>query len=71
MIELDRGFDDAKFSERLGKLIRPELDELLGFRGIDLLVLSISGIDLVELTLMSYGKEIRIMIVGKTMGCRA
>lgn len=41
MIELDREDDDTKFSERLAKLIRPELDKLLGFKGIDLLDLSI------------------------------
>jgi hypothetical protein len=71
MIELGCEGADTKFSERLAKVLRPELDELLGFKGIDLLELSISGIDLDELTLMSYGEEIQMVIVGKTMGCKA
>jgi hypothetical protein len=71
MIELDPENDESKFSERLAQLLRPELDEVLGFRGIDLLELFISNVDLDELTLASYGEEIRIVIVGKTMGCKA
>jgi hypothetical protein len=71
MIELDPCNEEPKFSKRLARLLRPELDEVLGFKGIDLLDLSISGIDLDDLTLMSNGEEIRIEIIGRTMGCRA
>ncbi len=71
MIELDCECDETKFSNRLARLLRPELDEVLGFRGIDLMELSISGIDLDEISLMSNGEEIQIVIVGKTMGCKA
>lgn len=71
MIELDHERDEQKFSERLARLLRPELDEVLGFRGIDLLGVSISGIDLDDLTLGSCGEEILIIIVAKTMGCKA
>ena len=71
MIKLEAENDETKFSERLARLLRPELDEVLGFRGIDLLEVSVSNVDLDDLTLMSYGEEIRIVIVGKTMGCKA
>jgi hypothetical protein len=71
MIELEPSTDESKFSERLARLLRPELDEILGFRGIDLLELTVSNVDLDELTLMSYGEEVRIVIVGKTMGCKS
>jgi hypothetical protein len=71
MIELDSRNEEPKFSNRLARLLRPELDEVLGFKGIDLLDLSISGIDLDDLTLMSNGEEIRIEIIGRTRGCRA
>jgi hypothetical protein len=71
MIELDSGNDEPKFSKRLARLLGPELNEVLGFRGIHLLEVSVSNVDLDDLTLASNGEDIRIEIIGRTMGCRA
>jgi len=71
MIELDPGGDEPKFSERLARLLRPEIDEVLGFKGIDMLELTVSPIDLDDLLVMSYGDVIKIEISAQTKGCQA
>lgn len=70
MMEQDPSGEGSKFSERLARMLRPELNQVLGFRGIELLELTVSTLELDDLLLVSNGDEIRISIVGKTMGCR-
>ena len=71
MIELDPGSDESRFSERLADLLRPGIDELLGFEGIDLIELTVSPLVLDDILLMSCGDDVLISIVGKSMGCKA
>lgn len=71
MMEQDPSGEESKFSQRLADLLRPRLDELLGFEGIDLIELKISPLEHDDILLMSCGDDILISIVGKSMGCKA